>query len=404
VSDLAEVDREQWDALDHGPSPFLEYGFLRALELTGSTGGKSGWYPHYLLAEVIADEDEDEDDDSGADDTGDGGDAPKGDRQEPRSMLVGAVPAFVKAHSYGEYIFDWGWSSAAMRAGIEYYPKIVVAAPVTPATGRRLLVHPDIDRAPVVEGLVAGVRELADVYEASSIHFLFVTEDEQRELSELGFAPRHTYQFHWHNPGYDSFDDFLARMSSRKRKQIRKERRRCHESADPVEFVAGADLDERDLAAIDRFYRRTVWEHGGSDYLRPGFFEELQRQLPERMQFARVTRDDRIIAGAISLETDQGLYGRYWGCDDDIEFLHFETAYYAGIDRCIERKLPLFEAGAQGEHKLLRGFEPSPTYSNHWIRDPGLSRAIESFCRQEAFETRQRMRALADYLPFKKGD
>lgn len=383
VASIEEVDRSAWDALEHGPSPFLSYGFLRALEVSGSIGRGTGWHPFYVLAEV--------------------------DTESPvsstSSTLIGAVPAFVKSHSYGEYIFDWSWASAAQRAGLAYYPKLVVAAPVTPATGQRVLLRKDVDPEYVTAALVAGVRELADQAECSSVHWLFCTAEEQERLARLGFASRLTFQFHWHNRGYGSYEDFLATLASRKRKQLRKERRRALETLDgPIEFVPGRELGEEQLAALDRYYRATVYAHGGADYLQPGFFHALAQELPDTMLFAQARRRRRLVAGALFFETAHGLYGRYWGCDQQIEFLHFETAYYAGIERCIARGIPLFEAGAQGEHKLLRGFLPSPTYSSHWMRHPGLHQAICELTAREARAVDERMVWLAEHGPFKHED
>lgn len=371
VRSLSGVDQHAWDALDHGPSPFLEHGFLRALEDSGSIGKGSGWHPHYLLA-------------------------------EEEGRLVGAVPAFVKTNSYGEYIFDWGWASASERAGLPYYPKLTVAAPVTPATGRRILVRPGEDREAITEHLVAATDELAEQADCSSIHWLFTTADESDRLERLGFAPRASFQFHWRNPGYRDFDDFLSRLSSRKRKQFRKERRRAREAVDRIEVLPGTELTPEHVATMDRFYRMNVYLHGGFDYLRPGFFERLVEYAPERLLFVQAVESGRPVAGGIFLETDQALYGRYWGCDEHVDFLHFEIAYYVGIERCIERGLPLFEAGAQGEQKLLRGFEPSPTYSAHAFAHPGLDRAIREFLEDEAKRVEFRMRRLEEFLPYKK--
>ena len=395
VNSIEDVDRSAWDALEHGPSPFLSYGFLRALEVSGSIGHGTGWHPFYLLAEV---------------DPGVGPDDRPGERDTESgsissSNLIGAVPAFVKSHSYGEYIFDWSWAGAAQRAGLAYYPKLVVAAPVTPATGQRLLLRPGADPEYVTAALVAGVRALADQASCSSVHWLFCTAAEQQRLEKLGFASRLTFQFHWHNRGYGSYEDFLARLASRKRKQLRKERRRAQEALDgPIELVPGHALDEAQLAALDRYYRATVYAHGGSDYLQPGFFHALAQELPDTMLFAQARRGRRLVAGALFLETAGGLYGRYWGCDENIELLHFETAYHAGIERCIARGIPLFEAGAQGEHKLLRGFEPAPTYSSHWMRHPGLHQAISDLTAREARSVAEHMRYLAEHGPYKRED
>lgn len=373
VPTIAEVDRAAWDRLDHGPSPFLRHGFLTALEGSGSIGGRSGWTPAYLLVEAGA-------------------------------ALVGAVAAFVKRHSYGEYIFDWSWAGAAERAGLDYYPKLVVAAPITPATGRRLLIAPDADRAAVTAALVEGVRQIADVARCSSIHWLFCTADEQAALADAGFLPRASFQFHWHARGYATWDDFLGALASRKRKQLRKERAKVHAAIDGVRWIPGGELTAAQLDRVDRWYRSTTLEHGGHDYLRPGFFHAVARELPELVWVAEVARGGAAVAGALFFETPHALYGRYWGTDVELDCLHFETAYYAGIERCIARGLPLFEAGAQGEHKLVRGFEPSPTYSAHWLRHPGLHAAIEDFCARERAGVAQQMAELAAYGPYRQGD
>ncbi len=392
MSSLESVDAAQWNSLDHGPSPFTEYGFLRALERSGSVGARAGWEPFYVLVEAPAP--------ARAPRPGETGDI----REIPPARLVGAVAAYVKAHSYGEYIFDWAWAQAAERAGLPYYPKLVVAVPMTPATGPRLLVAKDMSRGPVVDRLVAEVKALADRRRCGSVHWLFTTAAEQAELRAHGFMARASFQYHWRNVGYTSFDEFLARMTSRRRKQLRKERARVQASAPALEWVPGAELTEEDVAAIDRFYRTTTQNHHGHDYLQPGFFAAVVAEMPERVQWARVRRDGQTIAGALYFETEAALYGRYWGCDEEIEFLHFEAAYYAAIERCITRKIPLFEAGAQGEHKLIRGFEPVPTYSSHWIRHPGFAAAIERFLGEEAKAVQRNMTELATLLPFRAED
>lgn len=377
AASIAEVSQAAWDGLDHAPSPFLRHGFLRALEESGSidsTGGKarrgSGWQPVYLLAEQAG-------------------------------KLVGGVAAFVKDHSYGEYIFDWGWANAAQRAGIRYYPKLVIAAPATPATGRRILLAPGAGPE-VAKALIAAVKQVADDTGCSSIHWLFCTADEQHLLTTQGFFARDTLQFHWKNRGYGSFDDFLAELKSRKRKQLRKERAKAQAAIDRLTWVEAPSQDQLD--DLDRFYRTTTENHHGRDYLRPGFFHRVAELLPDAMRMVEVIAGGKRVAGALFFESAQGLYGRYWGTDTHIDLLHFETAYYAGIDRAIEKKLPLFEAGAQGEHKLLRGFEPSPTYSAHWIRHPGLSAAIEDYCQREAQAQALELSEMAKYGPYRTGD
>lgn len=385
VGSVNDLDTAAWDALDHGPSPFLRHGFLRALEDSGSIDpisgpgsiGKrrsSGWTSVYLLAE-------------------------SGDR------LVGAVAAFLKTHSYGEYIFDWGWANAAQRAGLRYYPKLVIAAPATPATGPRILLAPELgaERDAVRAALLAAVRAVADDTECSSIHWLFCTAEEQAQLAAAGYFPRASMQFHWHNRGYGTFDDFLGALKSRKRKQLRKERARARAAIERLSWVSGGELDRAQLDDLDRFYRNTTDQHGGRDYLRPGFFHRVAETLPEATRMVEVIAGGQRVAGALFFETTGALYGRYWGADVHVDLLHFETAYYAGIDRAIERGLPLFEAGAQGEHKLLRGFAPCATYSAHWIRHPGLAAAIEDFTQREAASIAAELAELARFGPY-RGD
>lgn len=338
----------------------MKTGFLRALEDSGSIDPQgrrglrlrsSGWTSNYLLAEEAG-------------------------------VLVGGVAAFVKDHSYGEYIFDWGWASASQRAGIPYYPKLVIAAPATPATGPRILLA--APRDDIRAALIAAVQQLADDAQCSSIHWLFCTADEQRVLERAGFFPRASLQFHWKNRAYASFDAFLGALKSRKRKQLRKERQRAQAAIERLTWVEGHELDQRRLDDLDRFYRHTTDNHGGRDYLRPGFFHRLAETQPDAMRMVEVVAGGKRVAGALFLETAQALYGRYWGADVHVDLLHFETAYYAGIDRTIAKGLPLFEAGAQGEHKLLRGFEPAATYSAHWLRHPGLAAAVADHTRREA--------------------
>ncbi len=381
VGSISDVDAASWDALDHGPSPFLRHGFLRALEDSGSIDAgktsrfafprkRAGWLSIYLLAEQAG-------------------------------ALVGAVPAFVKSHSYGEYIFDWSWASASERAGIPYYPKLVIAAPHTPATGPRMLIAPGADAAAIRSVLIAGVRGLADDTQCGSIHWLFCTREEQLALAEAGFFGRASLQFHWHNRGYASFDEFLAALKSRKRKQLRKERSKARAAIESLVWRDGGEMSKAELDDLDRFYRSTTDQHGGRDYLRPGFFHTLAQTLPDAMRVVQVTAAGKRIAGALFLETSQALYGRYWGAVEHVDLLHFETAYYAGIERAIEKQLPLFEAGAQGEHKLLRGFEPAETYSAHWIRHPGLAAAIQDFAERETVAMQAELAGLAKYGPYR---
>lgn len=371
---IARLDAAAWDALDHGGSPFLRHGFLRALEESRSIGRPSGWDPRYLVLES-------------------GGE------------LRAALPAFVKRHSYGEFIFDWEWARASERAGIPYYPKLVVAAPMSPATGPRLLLHPSLDdaaRRAAAARLIDAARQLARDESCSGLHFLFVTERERDLLTDLGLAPRASFQFHWHARGDADFAGFLARMSSRRRKQARKERERVRAAVDAIDWVHGRDLTAADLSAMDSFYRDNVDAHYGTAYLAPGFFELAARYLPDEVVMARARRGGRTIAGAFFLESDRALYGRYWGAVEPIPLLHFELCVWLPIERAIARGLAVYEAGAQGGHKLLRGLEPSATHSCHLLFHPGLDRAIREFLVAEEHAVTARMAELAEVGPFKE--
>jgi predicted N-acyltransferase len=370
IASLEEVNSEVWDALDHGSSPFQRYGFLRALEESASVGPDTGWLPSYMLV-------------------------------ESEGRLLGACAAYIKTDSYGEYIFDWAWARAAGHFGQAYYPKLVVAAPFTPASGKRLLIAPGEDLNQVTAALMAGIVEMVKRFDLSSAHILFCSDEEASAMEEQGLARRASYQFHWFNRDYVDFEAFLSALKSRKRKQIRKERSRAQDAIDSIEFVPAREMRAEDFSALDRFYRKTVAEHHGFDYLRPGFFEAAAKRLPDTMYFARVCKDDRVVAGAVFFETDTALYGRYWGADEELDFLHFEVAYYAAIERCIERGLKLFEAGAQGQHKLLRGFEPTMTHSCHLMADRKFDAAIRGFVEQERREVEGQMRHLASCGPYR---
>ena len=277
--------------------------------------------------------------------------------------LVGAVPLYLKTNSYGEFIFDWSWANAAHRAGVRYYPKLVAAIPFTPATGRRLplLDAPDVDAAAVAAALIRGTREVAEDEKASSIHFLFCTEPEKAALAEAGYFPRLSMQFHWHNrPGrpFESFEDYLSTFRSQNRKQVRKERRVAAEHGLTFRTATGAELETRDWAALRAFYVENVDRHGGHAYLSAEFFEIARETLGHRLVATLAYHGNKPVAGTINFEKGAHLYGRYWGCLADFQMLHFELCYYQLIERAIAKRQTLFEAGAQGEHKLKRGLVP----------------------------------------------
>ena len=299
-------------------------------------------------------------------------------------VVVGCAPLYLKAHSYGEYIFDWAWAGGAQRAGLRYYPKLVAAVPFTPATGPRLLVREDVDREEVGGLLARGALALADRIGASSVHWLFVEEAERELLGRHGYTGRMTHQYHWENAGYACFDDYLGHLGRRRRKDVRRERRRAAESGLTIDVVAGTDLRDADVAALYAFYRDTAAKKGAMPYLTEAFFTDLPRR---RVVAVLARRDGVAVAGTLNFQRGDTLYGRYWGCVEDYDSLHFECCYYRLIEHAIERRLARFEAGAQGYHKVARGFLPVPTWSAHHVRHPGLAQAVDAFVTDEWSQT-----------------
>jgi predicted N-acyltransferase len=370
VSTLSAIDADAWDRLSGANDPFVEHSFLSALEASRSVGPGTGWEPRHVIVR-------------------DGG------------SLVGALPLYEKEHSWGEFIFDFGWARAAQRAGIRYYPKLTSMAPFTPATGTRFLIAEGADRARVAKALLDGARSAADEIGASSVHLLFVTTEERDLAVSSGFMPRVSMQFHWDNEGYGSFDDYLARFRSEKRKQIKRERRRVAESGLTIAVKEGPELDAREWSALARFYRDGVARHGSYPYLTPAFFEAL-RERPQRVVAALAYANGAPIAASLSFEKGAHLYGRYWGCSQAHESLHFELCYYRLIERAIERRLSHFEAGAQGFHKLKRGLLPAEVHSAHWIRDARLRAAVAEALPEEAFEVHGELEILGEHSPLRR--
>jgi uncharacterized protein len=303
---------------------------------------------------------------------------------ERDGAIVGAVAAYVKSHSYGEYIFDHAWAEGAARAGMNYYPKLVVMPPFTPATGTRLLTAPGEED--VAEALAVAVREAASQLGLSGVHWLFTTPDEQALLEAAGYARRVTVQYHWRNLGdWDDFEGFLGAMSSKRRREIRRERRKVAEQDVSVEMLSGSEMGDVHWEGLKRFYYDTGRRKWGQPYLTPGFFGAIREAWPEAVQFASATHDGRLLAGALNFHRpgSDAMFGRYWGCDEQRPQLHFETCYYAAIDYCLKNGLRLYEAGAQGDHKIARGFLPVPIRSAHWIADPRLDRGVRHFLAEE---------------------
>src|SRR5258708_9858498 len=372
VDRIADIPASSWDACAGPDNPFLSHAFLEAVHAAGTATAETGWRPQHLALE----------DDGG--------------------KLMGAVPLYLKSHSYGEYVFDWGWASAYERAGGRYYPKLQCAVPFTPVTGPRLLLR--ADAAPdTAAALIAAMLEMARRHKVSSLHVTFPTEGESRHLAGEGFLQRMGQQFHWLNDGYQSFDDFLAALNSRKRKQIRRERRDALQHGVEIETLTGSAITGEHWEAFYRFYRATSDRKWGEAYLTRAFFDLLGERLAERIVLVMARQGRRYVAGALNLMGRDALYGRNWGCLGEFPFLHFEVCYYRAIDFAIARGLQRVEAGAQGQHKIQRGYLPVATYSAHWIRDPGFARAVEDFVERERRALEYEMGQLEDELsPFKR--
>ena len=375
VPRIADIAAADWDRLANPPDvaydPFISHAFLRALEAAETVGRRTGWMPQHLVLEE------------------DGG-------------VTGVMPCYLKSHSRGEYIFDYGWAEAYERAGGTYYPKLQCAVPFTPVPGRRLLTGNEPDTEGREQLLLAGGIELSRKLGLSSLHVTFLDEQQWQRAGSAGLLLRTDKQFHWHNAGYRSFDGFLETLASRKRKTIRKERSEAVGPGISIERVTGRDITEAHWDAFFTFYMDTGSRKWGSPYLNRRFFSLLGEAMADRCLLILARRENRYIAGALNLIGGDCLYGRYWGAIEKHPHLHFEVCYYQAIDYAIEHKLARVEAGAQGEHKLARGYLPTPTYSAHWIADAGFRRAVARYLDDERRHMEEHRAALADYGPYKK--
>jgi predicted N-acyltransferase len=369
---IDEIGEAAWDSCAGSDNPFLTYAFLHALEASDSAGAETGWLPQHLVAE------------------------------DSRGRIVGVVPMYLKSHSYGEYVFDHGWADAYRRAGGRYYPKLQVSVPFTPVNGRRILVATHPDRAAVRDALIGALVKVAERRRVSSLHVTFCTAEEATAFAEAGFLIRSGFQYHWENRGYRGFDDFLAALSHGKRKSIRKERRDVAAQGIEVVALSGDALKPEHWDKFFEFYHATSDRKWGSPYLTRDFFTRLHATMADRVVLMMARKDERWVAGALNLVGGDTIYGRNWGSYGDFRFLHFETCYYRAIDVAIERGLARVEAGAQGEHKVQRGYLPEPTFSAHWIRDDAFRDAVDRFLKQETALIRQEMDALRQHSPFKQ--
>ena len=367
---IGEIPAAAWDACAGEVNPTVSHAFLNALEESGSVSKRAGWTPLHLSV------------------------------MGPDGEIAGVVPLYAKTHSYGEYIFDWGWADAFERAGRRYYPKLLSAVPFTPVPGPRLLVRPDA--APQArEHLLAGMIEFVNQRRISSLHVNFPEPADLEAFAEAGFLQRLSQQFHWTNERYRDFDDFVAALNSRKRKAVRKERREALAPGLEIDVLTGSDLKPRHWDAFFEFYLATSDRKWGSAYLNRRFFALIGERMPEKIVLFMARRGGKYVAGAFNLLGKDTIYGRNWGSYGEYKFLHFECCYYQAIEFAIARGLKRVEAGAQGPHKIQRGYLPAPTYSAHWIPDPAFRRAVAEFLARERQMIAHKMEGLAEFSPFR---
>ncbi|MEQ6249255.1 GNAT family N-acetyltransferase [Sulfitobacter sp. HNIBRBA3233] len=378
LSSLDEIDAQTWDACacpeaaegGRAVDPFTTYRFLRALEDSGSVGPGTGWQPQYLVARID-------------------------------DQVIAVAPLYAKSHSQGEYIFDHSWAHAYERAGGRYYPKLQIAVPHTPATGRRFLTRPGFEDTGFA-ALVQGAVQLTENNRLSSVNVTFCTGDEAARAEDLGLMVRKSQQYHWRNDGYATFDDFLSSLNSRKRKTLRKERRTAQDFGGTIHTFTGDAITRDHWDAFWQFYQDTGARKWGTPYLTRAFFDIAHETLRDDIALVLAERDGRWIAGALNFIGRDALFGRYWGCVEHHSCLHFELCYYRAIDIAIEMGLATVEAGAQGEHKLARGYLPTPTWSLHWMRDPGFARAVGEYLLAERRAVDEEIEVLTEYGPFRK--
>ena len=371
IASLDQIDAREWNTVTGVDYPFLRHEFLYGLERSGCTTAESGWQPcHLILREGTA----------------------------ARAVL----PLYLKSHSYGEYVFDWSWADAWRQAGLHYYPKLVSAIPFTPATGPRLSCSPELAPDAAWEIALAAIREFAEARELSSWHLLFPEPDVSGNLLRAGLPQRSATQFHWFNEGFSDFEHFLSGFTSRKRKSIKRERKRVAEQGLTLITRVGGEIRDVDWERFHHFYQLTyVKRSGHGGYLTGEFFTEVAPSLGEQVLMVQAESKGEVVAAALYFRSADTLYGRYWGCRQEFDCLHFEACYYQGIEFCIRHGLRRFDPGAQGEHKIQRGFRPIETYSNHWIADPRLADAVRDFTRREKHHTEAYMMQAETLLPFR---
>ena len=372
IDSIEEINKEDWDAVLGSKYPFLKYEFLKALEETNCVSPEQGWTPLHLIASEI-------------------------------EKIIAIMPLYIKTDSQGEFIFDWSWADAYYRNGLNYYPKLVSSIPFTPASGPRILIADQTRSSEVIEEISRALKQISEESDFSSVHILLADKDEIKDFSQEDFSLRTSYSFHWFNNNYLSFENFLQDMTSRQRKNIKKERKKINDQGITLERIRGSAITVEMLETFYQFYQVTYLKRGMRGYLNFEFFNKIVASIPEAIMLVLAKNNSgEYVAGALNFFDDEKLYGRYWGCLKEYDSLHFETCYYQGIEFCIEEKLKSFDPGVQGEHKIKRGFCPIETFSLHWIRDRRFKEAIDDFLereREHILEYNQDRRAL---LPFKK--
>ena len=369
-SNIEAVSSKQWNSLVDSEFPFSEYAFLSALEKSGCVGEASGWVPCHLTL-------------------------------WKNKQLQGALCLYEKNNGYGEYIFDWGWAKAYERYGLNYYPKLVSAIPFTPATGRKLLVHPEADTSSVRKKLLEEALACMRDRNCSSLHFLFITAEELPVFSAMGFLIRHSFQFHWKNNNYSDFEDFLVTLKRKRRKEILRERRQIGQQMIKVEVFEGEAIQLEHIHIMYQFYLSTTDKKWGKSYLSEEFFHLIHTTMRNSLVLIMAFADGNCVAGTINFQKGNCLYGRYWGCKRNYRSLHFELCYYQPIEYAIRRGIRLFEAGAQGEHKIQRGFLPELTYSAHWLEHPGFRNSIAKFLEEEKHAISQGIEDFRPHSPYR---
>jgi len=372
VRKIADLGRDEWDSLAHGTTPFMSWDWLDSLEQSGCVDEQTGWLPHHVVAE------------------------------KKSGLLVAACPMYLKLHSMGEFVFDYEWADAAHRAGIEYYPKMLVGIPFTPVTGHRFLTAAGEDRAALIRLLGQALAKIAADNKISSVHVNFCLADERDALEQIGFVPRMGIQFHWQNRNFNSFDDYLGSFRSDRRNKVKRERREMERRGITIRAYEGEALTQKHLRTMFRLYKDHVDRlYYGRQYLTQRFFDELQRRFAANVCLMLAERDGRIIAGTFNVRDSTAMYGRYWGALEEHPFLHFNVCYYSAIEHSIRTGLSRFEAGAGGSFKQLRGLDPQHTTSAHFFVDGNLRRAVERFLRQEREMIRRKRDMLLDHSQIK---